>query len=217
METGDNRIPTREEMYKALEDRMGSELQQKFLKASVAICGLGGLGSNIAISLARAGVGHLHLIDFDAVDITNLNRQQYNADQIGMEKTKALSENLKKIAPYCEVKANHIKLTRENIPDNLSDVDIICEAFDQAEQKAMLVNTVIEVFPEKYILSGSGMAGMQSANSIKTRRAIGKLYICGDEVTDVDDGIGLVAPRVMTCASHMAHMALRIIAGECEP
>ena len=93
-------IPTKEEWIKALTERHGNELQQAFSTAVVAICGLGGLGSNIAIALARAGIGKLILIDFDRVDITNLHRQQYKADQIGMYKTVALAENLKELAPY---------------------------------------------------------------------------------------------------------------------
>ena len=91
--------PTKEEWNKALAERHGEKLQKKFSSGAVAICGLGGLGSNIAISLARAGIEKLILIDFDKVDITNLHRQQYKANQIGMDKTDALSENLKEIAP----------------------------------------------------------------------------------------------------------------------
>ena len=102
-------IPTKEEWIKALTERHGKELQQAFSTATVAICGLGGLGSNIAIYLARAGIGKLILIDFDRVDITNLHRQQYKADQIGMYKTDVLAENLKEIAPYVSVEIHSQK------------------------------------------------------------------------------------------------------------
>ena len=85
-----NLIPTKEAWDVALKERHGEELQEKFSAATVAICGLGGLGSNIAVSLARAGIGKLILIDFDHVDISNLHRQQYKADQIGIYKTEAL-------------------------------------------------------------------------------------------------------------------------------
>ena len=78
------------------------DLHERFSSATVAICGLGGLGSNIAIALARAGIGRLILIDFDRVDITNLHRQQYKASQIGKYKTEALTENLLEIAPYIQ-------------------------------------------------------------------------------------------------------------------
>ncbi|SNU09279.1 sulfur carrier protein ThiS adenylyltransferase [Lachnospiraceae bacterium] len=207
-------IPSREEWINALVERHGKERQKAFLNSTVAICGLGGLGSNIATALTRAGIGRLILIDFDKVDITNLNRQQYKMSQIGMPKTESCLENLRDISPYTEIEIHTIKLTEENIPELLGNADIICEAFDKADQKAMLVNTVLETFPEKYMLSGTGMAGFGSANTIQSRKVFGKFYLCGDEKSDVNDGIGLVASRVMVCAAHEAHMVLRILSGE---
>jgi sulfur carrier protein ThiS adenylyltransferase len=207
-------IPSREEWINALVERHGKERQKAFLNATVAICGLGGLGSNIATALTRAGIGMLILIDFDKVDITNLNRQQYKMSQIGMPKTECCLENLRDISPYTEIEIHTIKLTEENIPELLGNADIICEAFDKADQKAMLVNTVLETFPDKYMLSGTGMAGFGSANTIQSRKVFGKFYLCGDEKSDVNDGIGLVASRVMVCAAHEAHMVLRILSGE---
>ena len=204
-------IPTKEEMQRTLEARHGKDLQAKFTGATVAICGLGGLGSNIAVSLARAGVGRLILIDFDQVDISNLHRQQYMADQIGLYKTEALTENLKRIAPYVEIISHTARITEENFREFLQDADIICEAFDDAEAKAMLVNGVLEQLHTKYLIAASGMAGLSSANSIKTRRVMERFYLCGDGVSDVADDIGLVAPRVMLCAAHQAQMVLRIL------
>ena len=207
-------IPTKEEMYAALEERHGKELQKKLSETSVAVCGLGGLGSNIAISLARAGVGKLHMIDFDKVDISNLNRQQYFPEQLGMYKSDALYETLKRIAPYCEIQKDCVKLDDDNIPHLLADEDIIVEAFDRADQKAMLVNCVLETMPEKYLVAGSGMAGLASSNTITTKRVSKRFYICGDGVSDVNDGMGLVSSRVLICAGHQAHAVIRIIAGE---
>lgn len=201
-------------MQKALEERHGKELQDKFSEATVAICGLGGLGSNIAISLARAGVGKLILVDFDRVDITNLHRQQYKAAQVGAYKTEALAENLKEIAPYILLEPHTIRITQENAEELLKEADIICEAFDGAECKAMLTNIVLEKMPEKYLVAASGMAGMGSANSIQTRRIMKHFYLCGDEVSDAAEGMGLVASRVMICAAHQAHTVLRILANE---
>ena len=209
-------IPSREEWIAALVERHGEERQNAFLNATVAICGLGGLGSNIATALTRAGVGKLILIDFDKVDITNLNRQQYKMCQLGRPKTECCLENLREISPYTEIGIHTVKLTEENIPELLGEADIICEAFDKADQKAMLVNTVLETFPDKYMLSGTGMAGFGSANTIQSRKVFGKFYLCGDEKSDVNDGIGLVASRVMVCAAHEAHMVLRILSGETE-
>ena len=195
-------------------DRHGSAFQKKLSRAVVAICGLGGLGSSIAVSLARAGVGKLIIIDFDTVDITNLHRQQYKAAQIGMAKSDALSLNLAEIAPYVSVEAHNEKITKENLSLLLGEADIICEAFDRAEEKAMLVNGVFEAMPEKYLVAGSGMAGIGSANLIKTRKVTSRFILCGDEVSDVSQGMGLVASRVMLCAAHEAHAVMRIIAGE---
>ena len=210
-------IPTKEEMQRALEARHGKELQAKFTGSTAAICGLGGLGSNIAVSLARAGIGRLILIDFDKVDISNLHRQQYQADQIGLYKTEALTETLKRIAPYVEIVSLSVRMTEENFQELLQDEDIICEAFDDAEAKAMLVNGVLEKLHTKYLIAASGMAGLGSANSIKTRRVMERFYLCGDGVSDVGDDIGLVAPRVMLCAAHQAQMVLRILSGNLEP
>lgn len=209
-------IPTKEEMIKALEVRQGEKLQTAFSAATVAVCGLGGLGSNIAISLARAGIGKLILVDFDRVDITNLHRQQYKASQVGEYKTRALSVCLKEIAPYIELETHTVRITEDNTTRLLEDADIICEAFDNPECKAMLVNIVLETMPDKYIVAASGMAGMGSANSIKTRKITKYFYLCGDEVSETSEEVSLVASRVMICAAHQAHTVLRILAKEFE-
>ena len=209
-------IPSKEEWIKALNDRHGIEFQEKISSTTVAVCGLGGLGSNIAIALARASIGKLILIDFDKVDITNLHRQQYKANQMGMTKTEALQNNLKEINPYLETKIHTICLDESNAKDVLADADIICEAFDNAEAKANIVNFVLSEMLDKYIVAASGMAGLDSANLIKTRKVSKRFYLCGDEVNDIKDGIGLVSTRVMLCAAHQAHTVLRIIAEEYE-
>ena len=203
-------IPTKEDMTKALEMRQGKKLQAKFSSATVAICGLGGLGSHIAISLARAGIGKLILMDFDRVDISNLHRQQYKAAQVGRYKTEALSENLKEMAPYMEIKAHTVRITENNALSLLAEADVICEAFDQPEAKAMLTNTVLESMPDKYLVAASGMAGLGSANSIRTRKVADHFYLCGDEVSEVAESVSLVSSRVMLCAAHQAHMVLRL-------
>ena len=207
-------IPSQKEWMDALIVRHGTDLHKRFSSATVAICGLGGLGSHIAVALARAGVGKLILIDFDRVDITNLHRQQYKANQIGFYKADALAENLLEIAPYMELQTVTAKITEENFTDLLKDADIVCEAFDNAEAKAMLVNSVLEQLPRCYLVAASGMAGMNTPNTIKTRKIMKRFYLCGDEVSDVEDTIGLVVSRVMLCAAHQAHTVLRLLAGE---
>ena len=209
-------IPSKDEWIDALNERHGTQLQARFSSATVAICGLGGLGSNIAIALARAGIGKLILIDFDRVDITNLHRQQYKANQIGRYKTAALAENLQEIAPYIELVTITKRITETDVSSLLKDADVVCEAFDDPEAKAMLVNAVLEQFPHTYLVAASGMAGMDTPNTIQTRKVMKRFYLCGDEASDVVDTIGLVAPRVMLCAAHQAHTVLRILAGEYE-
>lgn len=207
-------IPSKEEWIAALKERHGNELYEAFSKATVAVCGLGGLGSNIAIALARAGVGTLILIDYDRVDITNLHRQQYKVSQIGTYKTEALAETLMEITPYTRVKTYTVRMKESAINELLKDADIICEAFDDAECKAMLVNSVLEEMPDKFLVAASGMAGLGSANSIQTRKVTKRFYLCGDEVSEVGEESSLLSSRVMLCAAHQAHMVLRILAKE---
>lgn len=209
-------IPDQQTWMDALNERHGKKLQQRFSSAAVAICGLGGLGSNVAIALARAGIGKLILIDFDRVDITNLHRQQYKANQIGRYKTDALSENLLEIAPYVQIEPITERITDGNLTDLLKDADIICEAFDNAQAKAMLANGVLEHLPDCYLVAASGMAGMGTPNTIRTKKITKRFYLCGDGMSEVTDPIGLVAPRVMLCAAHQAHTVLRILAEEFE-
>ena len=209
-------IPTKEEWYAALSERHGEKIQKNFESATVAVCGLGGLGSNIAFALARAGIGKLILIDFDSVDITNIHRQQYKANQIGMSKTEALKENLSEIAPYATIETYSVRITEINAEEILGKADVICEAFDNAECKAMLVNLVLEKMPEKYLVAASGMAGFGSANTIQTRRISKRFYICGDGTSDVQSEGSLVASRVMLCAAHQAHTVLRILTEQFE-
>ena len=209
-----NSIPSEAEMLQVLRQRHGEARQEKISSATVAICGLGGLGSNIAVSLARAGIGRLILTDFDRVDISNLHRQQYKASQVGICKPDALAENLREIAPYVTLETHTVRITEQNAPALLRDADIVCEAFDDASAKAMLTNLVLTKMPEKYLVAASGMAGFGSANDIRTRRLSSHFYLCGDGISDVADGIGLVSSRVMLCAAHQAHTVLRILTGE---
>ena len=205
---------SKEEIYAALNERHSPEIQAVLSAGNVAIAGLGGLGSNVAYSLTRIGVGHLHLIDFDVVDVTNLNRQQYFMEHVGMYKTEALKSLLMKINPYIEIKTDCVKVTEDNIKELFCDNDIVCEAFDNPDAKALLVNGIMEYFPEKKLVSASGMAGFGSSNSIVTKRITKNFYLCGDRVTAPSYGNGLMAPRVAVCAAHEANMITRLILGE---
>jgi len=208
---------TKEQIYNALNERHSPETQALLSQGNVAVAGLGGLGSNIAYALARIGVGHLHLIDFDVVDLTNLNRQQYFMEHVGMYKTDALKSLLLKINPYLDIRTDCIQVTQDNLQELFQNDAIICEAFDHPEAKAILVNGILEHFPDKRLVAASGMAGYESSNSIHTRRITRNFYLCGDETTESTYGRGLMAPRVAICASHQANMITRLILGEEEP
>ena len=205
---------SREEFFEALISRHGIEIHNKINSKSIAVCGLGGLGSNLSIALARAGIGHLHLIDFDVVDATNLNRQQYFIKHLGMKKTEALKSILNEINPFMKITVSDIKVDNENIKSLFTNEDIIAECFDSAAAKAMLIDGISENYSDKYIVSASGMAGYGNSNEIITRKINNKFYICGDGFREGISGRGLMAPRVMLCSAHESNKILEIIIDE---
>ena len=161
-------------------------ISEKLKKAKVCILGLGGLGSNVAILLARSGIGYLKLVDFDIVEASNLNRQQYRISHIGMKKTEAIRTIIKEINPFVEVKTLDIKVDRENILSVVGDVEIIVEAFDRAETKAMAIEELL-TNGNKMLVSASGMAGLGSANEIITRKVRDNFYLIGDNYSDYEE------------------------------
>lgn len=202
---------SKEELDRAFDARFPKEMQVKLRGAKVAIAGLGGLGSNIAVMLARSGIGKLLLVDFDVVDVTNLNRQMYFVSQLGKPKAEALPEVLYRINPYLVCESRCEKVTPENVRELFVDYPIVCEAFDRPDQKAMLVRELLMQCPETTVISGNGMAGYGDANEIRTRQKMKRLYVCGDLSTDVGGGVGLMAPRVAVCAAHEANKAVQLI------
>ena len=197
------------ELDRAFDARFPKEMQVKLRSAKVAIAGLGGLGSNIAVMLARSGIGKLLLVDFDTVDVTNLNRQMYLIPQLGKPKAEALPEILYQINPYLTYRSVCIKVTPDNVKELFSEYPIVCEAFDKPDQKAMLVRELLMQCPKTIVVSGNGMAGY--ADEIRTCQVMKRLYVCGDQSTDVGNGIGLIAPRVAVCAAHEANKVLQLI------
>ena len=202
---------SQEELDRAFDARFPKEMQVKLRGAKVAVAGLGGLGSNIAVMLARSGIGELLLVDFDVVDVTNLNRQMYFISQLGKPKAEALPEILRQINPYLTYKSVCVKVTPENVKELFYEYPIVCEAFDKPDQKAMLVRELLTQCPKTTVVSGNGMAGYGDTNEIRTQQMMGRLYVCGDQSTDVGNGIGLVAPRVAACAAHEANKVLQLI------
>ena len=202
---------SREQLDQAFDARFPEEMQTKLRNVRVAVAGLGGLGSNIAVMLARSGVGELLLVDFDTVDVTNLNRQMYLIPQLGKPKAEALPEILYQINPYLTYRSVCIKVTPDNVKELFSEYPIVCEAFDKPDQKAMLVRELLMQCPKTTVVSGNGMAGYADANEIRTCQVMKRLYVCGDQSTDVGNGIGLIAPRVAVCAAHEANKVLQLI------
>lgn len=210
-------IPTEADFASVLCERHGKKVYDVLKAASVGIAGLGGLGSNVALALTRAGIGGLRLVDFDRVDLSNLNRQQYGVRHLGRYKTEALTEVLLEVNPYLRVESHAVRVEEYNVRDLFDGLSIICEAFDVPENKAMLVNTVLEVLPEATLVSASGMAGYGSANCIVTKKISERFYLCGDGISQVRPDAGLMAPRVMLCAAQEANMIVRLLLGYKEP
>lgn len=204
-------FPSREELDEALCARHGPDVHNVIKKATVGIAGLGGLGSNIAAMLARAGISQMVIADLDTVDITNINRQNYSLDQIGKAKTDAAEEMLRRINPYLAIEKHKVKLEPSNIPDIFGGCGIVCEAFDVPSEKAMFINTVLEKCPGIKVVSGSGMAGFGRSNEIRTERLFADLYICGDGIDMEDAEGGLMSPRVNICAGHMANTVISLL------
>ena len=197
--------------YEQLTLRNSPQLKGKLEKSIIGIAGCGGLGSNAAIALARIGVGKLILVDFDVVEPTNLNRQQYFINDIGKRKVDALEEKLKMINSFMQIEKYFEKLNSTNIKIIFKEAHVIVEAFDKVSEKAMLVKAFAgNLFKEKYLVTASGLAGYSAANTIKTKKLSKNIFVCGDNKTDflVE---GVMAPRVMIAAGHQANKVVEII------
>jgi len=203
--------PSEDELEALMVARHTPGVHAKLKAATVGIAGLGGLGSAIAVALARVGVGKLILADFDVVEPSNLNRQQYFVDQLGLLKTDALVSNLRKINPYVELEAQTVRLTAENIFPMFGKVDVMIEAFDRADQKAMLLQHFSSQKPEIPFIGASGLAGFGAEETIGVKKMGKNSYVVGDLETGAKPGCGLMAPRVGIAAAMQANLALRLI------
>lgn len=206
--------PSAAELEALMMARHTPGVHAKVKAATVGIAGLGGLGSAVAVALARTGVGCLVLADFDVVEPSNLNRQQYFVDQLGMYKSEAMAVNLARINPYVRTLVHAVKLTPQNIPAVYGKVDIMVEAFDAADMKAMLLGSFGSTFPEKPIIMASGLAGYGPGGTVGIRKLGGHVYVVGDLESDAKPGRGLMAPRVGIAAHMQANAVLRLLLGE---
>lgn len=184
-----------------------------FLKdARVGIAGAGGLGSNCAVALARTGIGFLHLVDFDKVELSNLNRQYFFLDQLGMYKVDALKQNIARVNRETRVITYNETLTHDNIGHCFEGCSIIIEALDKTDQKQMLAEYVLEKMPNVTLVMASGLAGYQSTE-MKIYRS-SNLIVCGDLETEVSDDKPPMAPRVGIVALMQANEAINLLLKE---
>ena len=197
---------TKQALHKGLSPEQSSLLQA----AQVAIFGLGGLGSNVAMWLARLGVGQLLLYDFDRVELSNLNRQYYFVEGVGEYKAVALLKHLRAVNPYGDYQSRVVRLTQDNLAELVGTAPIICEALDKPETKALLVNGVLESFPDKFLVAASGLAGFGTSDSMQVRQITPHFYLCGDGSSSFLD-LPLCGARVGLCAAQEALTIARII------
>lgn len=189
------------------------KIQKKLKNSTIGIAGLGGLGSNAAISLTRAGIGKLVLVDFDKVEGNNLSRQYYFLDQIGKPKVDALKENIKKINPETKVETFNTRLRKGSMEKPFKDVDLVIEALDNAETKAAFIEEILTKLKNKPIIAASGVAGYGHSDRIVTKK-LGNLCMCYDELAKSSDDDVLMAPKVILMANWEANLALELILGE---
>jgi len=207
-------IPTADQLETLMMARHTPGVHARVSRGRVGIAGAGGLGSGVAVALARVGVGQLVIADFDVVEPSNLNRQQYFIDQIGMPKVEALRDNLRRINPYVEIEVFDGRIDAQNILEVFDGVDVMVEAFDAPDQKAMLAAAHLRQSPRCPLVAASGLAGHLASNAIRTHRIRDNFYIVGDLESAAEPGRGLMAPRVGIAANHQANAVLRLLLGE---
>lgn len=207
-------IPTSDEIDFLLHARHTPGVHDRVKQATVAIMGIGGLGSAVAVALARIGIGRMLLADFDLVEPTNLNRQHYFIDQIGMAKTEALRETLVRINPHLVIDVINQRLNAASIATLFAEVDVLVECFDDAAMKADALRVALTDLEGVGYVGASGVAGFGDNNDIRTRRIGEQVYLVGDGESAAAPGQGLMAPRVGIAAHQQANQVLRILLGE---
>ncbi|HPS84815.1 MAG TPA: sulfur carrier protein ThiS adenylyltransferase ThiF [Bacteroidales bacterium] len=186
------------------------EIKNKVSKYTVGIAGCGGLGSNCAAMLVRSGITKLVIADFDVIQESNLNRQFFFYDQIEKPKADTLKKNLLMINPHAEIESHVVRLDPEKVVDIFSSCDVIVEAFDLAENKQMLIETVLDRFPEKPLVCASGLGGLENADQMRVVRN-GNLIVVGDFKESVSEENPPMAPKVSIAAALEANEVLRIL------
>ncbi|AEV69114.1 sulfur carrier protein ThiS adenylyltransferase ThiF [Acetivibrio clariflavus] len=196
---------------KGLCNYLGEENLKKIQKLKVGIAGAGGLGSNCAFNLVRSGFKKLKIVDFDVVEPSNLNRQFYFLDQLNTSKVNALRSNLLRINPDLEIEALNIKLEKENIEQVFEECDIVVEAFDKAAYKALIAESFFS--SGKLVVCASGLAGWGKSDDIVVKKIHEKFYMVGDFVSEVNEDLPPISPRVNIAAAKQANIVLSYALG----
>lgn len=197
-------------------EEMRNQTRKRLATARVGIAGAGGLGSNCAVALARAGVGSLVVADFDVVQSSNLDRQYYFLDQVGRPKVEALRDNIGRIDPNVRVEAATLRLDADKAAATFAGCSVVVEAFDDAAAKAMLIETVLERLPEATIVAASGIAGWGRVEALGVRR-MGRLILVGDLESAISEELPPMAPRVGVAACMEADLVLELLLGGPSP
>jgi len=196
-----------------MNNKKNETLRKKLINSSVGIAGAGGLGSNVAISLVRTGIGRLVIVDFDTVEESNLNRQYYFKNQVGKLKVDALKENILRINPKIKIDVFNERLVKGTMHKYFKDVDVIVEALDNAETKTSFIEEVMDKLTEIPIVSASGVTGYGNIDRIKSIN-MGNLHMIYDKNAKDSDKDILTAPKVALIANWQANIILEILLGE---
>ncbi len=194
------------EFEKGLAGYIGEERLLKLQRVKIGIGGAGGLGSNCAFNLVRSGFKRLKVVDFDVVEPSNLNRQLFFLDQLGVPKVKALETNLRRINPDIDVKSVQGMVTKKNVSGLFADCDVVVEAFDKVEYKILIVENYFS--SGKLLVSASGLAGWGNSDDIRVKKVHDSFYMVGDFETEASGALPPISPRVNIAAAKQADIIL---------
>ncbi|GFM63430.1 molybdopterin-synthase adenylyltransferase MoeB [Pseudomonas cichorii] len=191
------------------------------LKSSRAlIVGLGGLGSPVALYLAAAGVGELHLADFDSVDLTNLQRQViHDSQSIGQAKVDSAMARLTAINPEVTLVAHRTALDADSLSAAVQGVDLVLDCSDNFSTREAVNAACVAV--GKPLVSGAAIRLEGQLSVFDPRRAESPCYHClyghGSEAELTCSEAGVIGPLVGLVGSLQALEALKLLAGFGEP
>lgn len=181
-------------------------------RARVFVAGVGGLGSNLALMLVRAGVGNLILVDYDHVSSSNLNRQMFFRHHLGMLKIEAMREILLSVNPDVAVSTLELKLTAENFASAIpADIDLVCECFDHPGAKAALTRYMLSQRAGTSYTAVSGLAGYGPVEDLQVISPNPNFCVIGDLHSVASPETGTLSTRVCAAAAMEAHCGIRML------